>query len=78
VNSPRDAQRLGTQYGTKVNKLTMSDCFSTERYELLDMNGLKWGSPQDITDNEEGFKMSQIIGATIIRRAETKTVLSFI
>jgi hypothetical protein len=37
------------------------------------MNGLHWTSPSDITDNGEGWKMSESIGATIIGRAETNT-----
>jgi hypothetical protein len=73
VKSLINAHQLGVKFGTKVNKLTMADCLSTQRYEFLNMNGLKWVSPDDITDNGEGFKMSQIIGATIIGRAETNT-----
>jgi hypothetical protein len=73
VTSPRNAQRLDTRYGTKIHKLTMAECFSTQRYEFLNMNGLKWGSPHDITNNGEGFKVSQSIGATILGRAETNT-----
>jgi hypothetical protein len=51
----------------------MADCFSTQLYEFPNMNRLKRGSPHDITSNGEGFKVSQSIGATIIRRAETNT-----
>jgi hypothetical protein len=51
----------------------MAKCFSTQRYKFLNMNGLKWSSPHDITNNGEGLKVSQSIGATIIGRAETNT-----
>jgi hypothetical protein len=67
------AHRLGIKFGTKVIKLTMADCFTTQRYEFLNMNGLKWLSPDTITNNGKGFKMSQSIGATILGRAETNT-----
>jgi hypothetical protein len=51
----------------------MAESFNTQRYELLNMNGLKWVSPSDITSNGEGFKASQSIGVTIIGRAEKNT-----
>jgi hypothetical protein len=73
VKTLLQAHKLGVKFGTQVNKLTMADCFNTQRYEFLNMNGLKWLSSDTITDNGEGFKMSQSIGATIIGRAETNT-----
>jgi hypothetical protein len=49
----------------------MAETFTTQRFEFLNMNGLHWTSPSDITDNGEGWKMSESIGTTIIGRAET-------
>jgi hypothetical protein len=51
----------------------MAETFATQRFEFLNMNGLHWTPPSDITDNGEGWKMSESIGATIIGRAETIT-----
>jgi hypothetical protein len=51
----------------------MAESFNTQRYEFLNMNGLKWVSPNGITNNGEGFKASQSIGVTIIGRSETNT-----
>jgi hypothetical protein len=73
VKTLLQAHKLGVKFGTQVNKLTMADCFNTQRYEFLNMNGLKWLSPDTITNNGKGFKVSQSIGATIIGRAETNT-----
>jgi hypothetical protein len=73
VKTLLQAHKLGVEFGTQVNKLTMADCFTTQRYEFLNMNGLKWLSPDTITNNGEGFKMSQSIGATILGQAETNT-----
>jgi hypothetical protein len=51
----------------------MAETFTTQRFEFLNMNGLHWTSPSDITYNGEGWKISESIGATIIGRAETNT-----
>jgi hypothetical protein len=51
----------------------MTETFTTQRFEFLNMNRLHWTSPSDITYNGEGWKMSESIGSTIIGRAETNT-----
>jgi hypothetical protein len=61
------------RFGTRINKLTIAESLNIQRYEFLNMNGLKWVSPDDITNNGEGFKTSRSIGVTIIGRAETNT-----
>jgi hypothetical protein len=73
VKTLLQAHKLGVNFGTQVNKLTMADFFNIQHYKFLNTNSLKWLLPYTITNNGEGFKMSQSIGETIIGRAETNT-----
>jgi hypothetical protein len=73
VNHLLPNRGLGVSFGAKASKLTMADTFTTQRFVFLNMNRLNWTPPSDITDNGEGWKMSEIIGAIIIGRAETNT-----
>jgi hypothetical protein len=37
--------------GTAIEALTMAECFNTQQYEFLNMNGLKWKNKTDVAKN---------------------------
>jgi hypothetical protein len=56
----------------------MAEYFNTQRYEFLNMNGLKWNSKKDIATNAEGYKTNKDISATTHGRVEVNTKINWL